>query len=204
MGMIKHMTAPIRSLVRFPLFQLAVVILLILWLQAADATSALGVIFSGLDRLVDATVQAFAAVFNVKSFTKSWLNSGFWIGYVYLACLLILLLARIAIGAVVDLVGRHNAFWLRNAIARERGIAAYRAWVPFERIRPPHIPQPQWEETFAWPPDNKPPYPPLAHRVLRGAIGYVAVLLGLAVALQAFTPFPVLSWLGALTKMLLG
>ena len=130
MGMIKHMTAPIRSLVRFPLFQLAVVVAVILFLQAADATSAFGRIFNGLDRLVDATVQAFAAVFDVRSFTKSWLTSGFWIGYVYLACLLMLWLARLAIKAVVDLVGRHNAFWLRNAIARERGIAAYRAWLP--------------------------------------------------------------------------
>ena len=37
---------------------------------------------------------------------------------------------------VVDLIGRNNLFWLRSAIARERGIAAYRAWLPFEQIRP--------------------------------------------------------------------
>ena len=202
--MIRHMTAPIRSLVRFPLFQLAIVVALILFLQSADETSAFGRIFSGLDRLVDATMQVFAAVFNVKSFTKSWLNSGFWISYVYLACLLILLLARVAIGGVIDLVGRHNAFWLRNAIARERGIAAYRAWVPFERIRPADFPQNKWEEAFAWPANNKPPYPPLAHRVLRGAISYVAALLAIAVALQVFTPFPVLTWVGQMTKMLFG
>ena len=42
---------------------------------------------------------------------------------------------------IVDLVGWSNAFGLRNAIARERGIAAYRAWVPFERIRPASVPQ---------------------------------------------------------------
>src|SRR5664280_2938977 len=204
MGMIKQITAPVRSLVRFPLFQLAVVVALILFLQAADATSALGRIFTGLDKLVGATVDVFAAVFNVRSFTKSWLTSGFWIGYVYLACLLILLLARLAIARIVDLIGRHNAFWLRTAIARERGIAAYRAWVPFEKIRPPHIPQPQWEETFAWPADNKPPYPPLAQRMLRAAISYVVAVLAAAVLLQAFTPFPVLTWFGALTKMLLG
>ena len=197
MGLIKQITAPVRSLVRFPLFQLAIVVALILFLQAADPASAFGRIFTGLDRLVSATVDLFAAVFNVRSFTKSWLTSGFWIGYVYLACLLILYLARLAIGALVDLVGRHNAFWLRNAIARERGIAAYRAWVPFEKIRPPHIPQPQWEETFAWPADNKPPYPPLAQRLLIGAIINVAVVAAIAVALQVFTPFPVLTWLGA-------
>ena len=204
MGLIKQITAPIRSLVRFPLFQLAVVILLILWLQAADVTSAFGRIFSGLDKLVDATVQLFAAVFNVRSFTKSWLTSGFWIGYVYLACLLILSLVRFIIRVAVDFIGRSNAFWLRNAIARERGIAAYRAWVPFERIRPANIPQEQWEETFAWPANNKPPYLPLAQRMVRGAISYVAVVLAAAVLLQVFTPFPVLTWLGQLTKLLLG
>ena len=204
MGMIKQITAPIRSIVRFPLFQLAVVIAVILFLQAADETSAFGRIFSGLDKLVDATTQLFAAIFNVRSFTKSWLTSGFWIGYVYLACLLILYLARVTIAAIVDLVARTNAFWLRNAIARERGIAAYRAWVPFERIRPADIPQEKWEEAFAWPANNKPPYPPLAQRVLFGTISNMAVVLGAAILLQIFTPFPVLTWLGQLTKMLLG
>jgi hypothetical protein len=202
MGLLKQITAPVRSLVRFPLFQLAIVVAVILFLQAADATSALGRIFTGLDKLVGATVDLFAAVFNVRSFTKSWLTSGFWIGYVYLACLLILYLARLAIGALVDLIGRHNAFWLRTAIARERGIAAYRAWVPFEKIRPPHIPQPQWEEAFAWPANNKPPYPPLAQRMLLGVIINVAVVLAIAVALQVLTPFPVLTWFVQLIKML--
>lgn len=204
MGIIKQITAPIRSIVRFPLFQLAVVVALILFLQAADENSAFGHIFSGLDKLVDGTVQVFSAIFNVRSFTKSWLTSGFWIGYVYLACLLILFIVRIAIRAVVDLVGWSNAFGLRNAIARERGIAAYRAWVPFERIRPANIPQEQWEETFAWPANNKPPYLHLAQRMVRGAISYVAVVLAAAVLLQVFTPFPVLTWLGQLTKLLLG
>ena len=204
MVMIKQITAPIRSLVRFPLFQLAVVVTVILWLQAADDTSALGQIFKGLDNLVDATVKLFAAVFNVRSFTKSWLTSGFWIAYVYFACLLILSLLRFTIRAAVDLVGRSNLFWLRNAIARERGIAAYHAWVPFERIRPANIPQEKWEEAFAWPANNKPPYLPLAQRMVRGAISYVAVVLAAAVLLQVFTPFPVLTWFGQLTKMLLG
>lgn len=204
MGLIKHMTAPIRSLVRFPLFQLAVVIVVILWLQGADETSTIGKIFAVLDILVDATVRLFAAAFTVKSFTRSWLISGFMIAYVYLACLLILSLARAAIRLAVDLVGRSNAFWLRNAIARERGIAAYRAWEPFERIRPASIPQPVWEEQFAWPADNKPPYPPLAQRMLLGAMINIAVVAAVLVLLQLFTPFPVLTWLGAFTKMLLG
>jgi len=203
MGTIKLLAAPIRSIVRFPLFQLAIVVAVILFLQAADYTSARGQIFNGLDKLVESTVGLFSALFNVKSFTKSWLTTGFWIAYVYLACLLILSLSRVAISAVVDFVGWSNAFWLRNAIARERGIAAYRAWVPLERIRPVNIPQERWEETFAWPADNKPPYAPLAQRILRGMISYVAVILLAAVLLQIFTPFPILTWLAALTKRLI-
>jgi hypothetical protein len=179
------------------------VVAVILLLQAADDKSVLGQIFNGLDKLVESTVGLFSAVFNVKSFTKSWLTSSFWIGYVYLACLLILFFVSVTIRAVVDFVGWSNAFGLRNAIARERGIAAYRAWVPFERIRPVNIPQEKWEETFAWPADNKPPYPPLAHRILRGIMSYVVVILVAAVLLQVFTPFPVLTWLTTLTKTLI-
>ena len=204
MGVIKLLAAPIRSIVRFPLFQLAVVVAVILSLQAADDKSAFGQIFNGLDKLVDYTVRSLSTVFNVKSFTKSWLTSGFWIAYVYFACLLILSLLRFTIRAAVDLVGRSNLFWLRNAIARERGIAAYHAWVPFERIRPANIPQEKWEEAFAWPANNKPPYPPLAQRMLRGVISYVAVVLVAAVLLQVLTPFPVLTWLVELTKILFG
>ena len=204
MGTIKLLAAPIRSIVRFPLFQLAIVVTVILFLQAADYTSARGQIFNGLDKLVESTVGLFSALFNVKSFTKSWLTTGFWIAYVYLACLLILSLSRVAISAVVDFVGWSNAFWLRNAIARERGIAAYRAWVPLERIRPVNIPQERWEETFAWPANNEPPYPPLAQRILRGLVGYVVIILVAAALLQVFTPFPILTWLGELTKMLVG
>jgi hypothetical protein len=202
--MIKLLAAPIRSIVRFPLFQLATVVAVILFLQAADEESARSLIFNGVDKLVESTVGLLSAAFNVKSFTKSWLTTGFWIAYVYLACLLILSLLRVAIRAVVDFVGWSNAFGLRNAIARERGIAAYRAWVPFERIRPVNIPQEKWEETFAWPANNEPPYPPLAQRILRGVISYVIVVLVAAALLQIFTPFPVLIWLGKLTKMLVG
>jgi hypothetical protein len=203
MGLIKLLAAPIRSIVRFPLFQLAVVVAVILLLQAADDKSALGQIFNGFDKLVESTVGLLSSVFNVKSFTKSWLTSSFWIGYVYLACLLILSLLRLVISKMIDFVGWTNLFYLRNAIARERGIAAYRAWVPFERIRPVNIPQNKWEETFAWPPDDKPPYPPIGQRILRGLISYVAVILVAVVLLQVFTPFPVLTWLAALTKRLI-
>ena len=199
MGVIKLLAAPVRGIVGFPLFQFAVVVAIILLLQAADEKSVFGQIFSGLDKLVDATVRLCSAIFDVKSFTKSWLTSGFMIAYVYLACLLLLYLVRVAITAMVDFMGWSNLFGLRNAIARERGIAAYRAWVPFEKIRPADIPQEKWEEAFAWPADDNPPYPPLAQRLLRGAMSYVIVLLVAAVLLQMFTPFPVLTWLGKLT-----
>jgi hypothetical protein len=201
MGVIKLLAAPVRAIVSFPLFQLAVVVAIILLLQAADEKSVFGQIFSGLDKLVDATVRLCSAIFDVKSFTKSWLTSGFMIAYVYLACLLLLFLVRVTIRAMVDFIGWSNLFGLRNTIARERGIAAYRAWVPFERIRPANIPQEKWEETFAWPADDNPPYPPLAQRLLREAMSYVIVVLVAAVLLQIFTPFPVLTWLGKLTTM---
>jgi len=201
MGHIKLLIAPIKSIVSFPLFQLAVVVAVILFLQAGDDNSARGQMFNGLDKLVESTVGLVSATFNVKSFTRSWLTTGFWIAYVYLACLLILYLLRLAIIKMIDFVGRTNLFYLRNAIARERGIAAYRAWVPFERIRPFNIPQEKWEETFAWPANNEPPYPSLARRILQAAISYLAVFLFAALLLQLFTPFPILTWLGGLIKM---
>jgi hypothetical protein len=193
--MIKLISAPIRGLIRFPLVQFAIVFGLILWLQAADDKSISGRIFSGLDTLVEATVETISAILTVKSFTRSWLTFGFMIAYVYLAGLLILWLLRLLLIAAIDFVGRHNLLFLRNAIARERGIGAYRAWVPFERIRPPEIPQRDWEEAFAWPANNKPPYPPLGHRLLRGILSYAVVVLGVALLLQFFTPFPVLTWI---------
>jgi hypothetical protein len=198
--MIKLLAAPVRSIVRFPLFQFAVVIAVILFLQAGEDNSVRGQIFNGLDELVESTVRLLSAIFNVKSFTKSWLTTGSWIAYVYLACLLILSLLRVVIGKLIDFVGWSNLLGLRNAIARERGIAAYRAWVPFERIRPVSIPQEKWEEKFAWPANNEPPYPPLAQRFLRAVVSYVAVTLAAAVLLQVFTPFPVLTWFGDLIK----
>jgi hypothetical protein len=103
MALIKLLAAPIRSLVRFPLFQLAVVVAVILFLQAADDRSAFGQLFNGLDKLVDSTVRLVSAIFNVRSFTKSWLTSGFMIAYVYLACLLVLSLVRVTIRAATDL-----------------------------------------------------------------------------------------------------
>ncbi len=198
MGVIKMFTAPVRTFVRFPLVQLVIVVGIILWLQAANENSTFGNLFNGLDRLVSSTVNFLSTIFNVKSFTKSWLTSGFWIAYVYLALLLILSLLRLTIRIAVDIVGRGNVLWMRSAIARERGIAAYRAWVPLERIRPASIPQDQWEEAYAWPANNRPPYLPFWQRMTIGIVGHVVVLLGILALLQFFTPFPVITWLGQL------
>jgi hypothetical protein len=193
--MIKLILAPIRGMARFPLLQFAIVIGVILWLQAADDRSIFGQIFSALDKLVDATVQLFSRVFTVKSFTKSWLVSGFMIAYVYLVGSLLLFLVRLLVTVAVDLAGRNNLLYLRRVIARERGIKAYRAWVPLERIRPANVSQREWEESFAWPANNKPPYPPLANRLLRGVFLYGTMLLIGIFLLQVFTPFPVLTWI---------
>jgi hypothetical protein len=193
--MIKLISTPIRGLIRFPLVQLAIAIGLILWLQAADDKSVSGEIFSVLDKLVTSSLEVVSSIFTVKSFTRSWLTFGFMIAYVYLAGTIVLWLVRLLLGAAVDVVGRRNLFYLRSAIARERGIGAYRAWEPFERIRPPHISQHDWEQTFAWPADNRPPYPPLGHRLLRGILLYAALIACAAVVLQFLTPFPVLSWI---------
>jgi hypothetical protein len=192
--MIKLISAPIRRIVRFPLFQLAIVIGVILWLQAADDKSIFGQLFTGLDKLADSTVQLVSIVFTIKSFTKAWLVSGFMIAFVYLAGLLILSLVRLMIKNAVDFAGRSNFLYLRNAIARERGIEAYRAWLPLERIRPIHISQRDWEETFAWPANNRPPYPPLRYRIIRGVLSYGALIVLIAFLLQFFTPLPVLTW----------
>jgi hypothetical protein len=202
MGLIKLLAAPIRSIARFPLFQLAVVVFVIFVLQAADDKSAFGQLFNGLDKAVDLTVTSLSAVFNVKSFTKSLLTFSFMIAYVYVAFFLILALTRFLIRIAVDLVGQSNAFWLRNTIARERGIAAYRAWVPFDKIRPADIRQEEWEERFAWPANDKPPYPPLAQRMVRRLAGYVVVFLVVIALLETLTSFPVVTWFGELLKML--
>jgi hypothetical protein len=200
MSVIKLLSAPIRTIVRFPLFQLIIVIVIILWLQAADDASVFGRIFNGLDKLVDSTLQLVSRIFTVKSFTKSWLTSGFMIAYVYLACLLILFLWGVIFRAAIDVMGKRNFLWSRNVIARERGIQAYRAWLPLENIRPSDIPQKTWEEQFAWPANNEPPYPPLTQRLLRGAATYIALLLIVAALLEVFAP-SVLAWLGQLAKM---
>jgi hypothetical protein len=65
--MIKLISAPIRSIVRFPLFQLAIVIGVILWLQAADDKSIFSQLFNGLDKLAHSTVQLVSTVFTISA-----------------------------------------------------------------------------------------------------------------------------------------
>jgi hypothetical protein len=204
MGIIRLIAAPIRSILRFPLFQLAAVFAIILVLQAAADNSAFGKIYNGLDKLVELSIQVCAQLFEIKSFTRSGLTVSLMIGYVYLVGLILLFVLRILTGLIIDLLGWSNAFGLRHAIARERGIAAYRAWVPLERIRPAAVPQDEWEETYAWPAGDKPPYAPLWQRALRGLLSYLLVFLAAAIVVQLFTPFPVLTWIGKLWPMLVG
>ena len=196
MAFFKLLFAPIRRFLNFPLIQLALAIVLILFLQAADSKSLPGAVFTALDVLVDRSVRLTASMFEVRSFTRSWLTTGFMIAYVYMTGVVIVFLAKVVTAALVEFTARNNALGLTNSIARERGIAAYQAWLPLERIRPPNIPQDIWEERFAWPANNKPPYPSLWRRVLRALIVYALVLSLVTALFQAFTPFPVLAWIG--------
>ena len=123
MALIKLLVAPIRRVLNFPLFQLAVAITVILYLQAADTSSVFGRIFSALDYLVDRSVSLCAATFQVKSFTKSWLTTGFMIAYVYIAGLVIVFLTKAAIMATIELAARSNLLEARKYSAGEMGTA---------------------------------------------------------------------------------
>jgi hypothetical protein len=202
MGAFRLLTVPIRRIANSRLFQLGVVVSIVLLLENfSDNHAVLGQIADGLDKLVETTVQLITEhLLKLRTFTKSMLTDSVMIGYVYLVCLVAFALLRRVLGLMLDLAGRTNFLWLRRSIARERGITAYRAWLPLERIRPTDYPQAVWEEEFAWPVGDRPPYPPLGTRVVRGAVGYAAILAGVAVLLQFFTPFPVLTWLEKLVS----
>jgi len=196
---LRLIVAPIRGIMRSRLFQLLAVLAIVLALDHYSFDyAALQRLANGLRALVDATVHLCSEFFRVGILADPVLQFGLIIVYVYLACLIVAFLVRMATRRAINAAGRRNFLWLRNPIARERGIAAYRAWVPLESIRPAHIPQQQWEETFAWPADNRPPYPPLASQVLYGLLLYVIVIAVAAVLLQYLTPFPALNWLGKL------
>jgi hypothetical protein len=200
MGLLRLIAAPIRRLASSRLVQLGVVVAIILLLENfSDNRVVLSPIADALDNAVDGTVQFVSDhVLRLRTFSKSLLTDSVMIVYVYIICLAIFTISRYAIGRLIDLVGLTNFLWLRNTIARERGIAAYRAWLPLERIRPRDCPQPVWEEQFAWPKDDKPPYPALHWRILREAFAYLILIVIIAVLIQLFTPFPVLTWLDGL------
>jgi hypothetical protein len=201
LALIKLLLAPIRRILNFPLVQLAIAVIVIMFLEAGDRGSLRYDLFAAFDLLTDVSVRLCAQVFEVRSFTRSWLTTGIMIGYVYLAGLVILLLVKAAFRAVICEAARRNLFGIQSAVARERGIVAYRAWLPLEQIRPTHIAQQEWEEKYAWPADGRPPYPPFAQRFIRRIVGTAAGLLIIAVLLQAFTPFPVLTWLRRLVGL---
>lgn len=199
MGLIRLIAAPIRRLAGSRLVQLGVVVAIILLLENfSDSRPLVSQIADALDKAVEGTVQLVSDhLVRLRTFSKSLLTDSVMIVYVYVACLLIFTVLRYVVMRLIDFLGWSNFLWLRNTIARERGIAAYRAWLPLERIRPTDCPQEAWEEQFAWPKDNKPPYPPLHWRILREVLAYVILIALVAVLIQLFTPFPVLSWIGA-------
>jgi hypothetical protein len=200
MGLIRLIAAPIRRLAGSRLVQLGVVVAIILLLENfSDNRPVLSHIADALDTVVEGTAQFVSDhLLRLRTFTKSLLIDSLMIVYVYIVCLVIFTVLSYAIRLLMDIAGLTNFLWLRNAIARERGIAAYRAWLPLERIRPPDCPQQEWEERFAWPADNKPPYPPLPRRIARAVVSYAAVFAIAAILLQLFTPLAVLTWLSAL------
>jgi hypothetical protein len=200
MGLVRLIAAPIRRLAGSRLVQLGVVVGIILVLENfADNRAVLSHLADALDKAVEDSVQLVSNhLLRLRTFSKSLLTDSVMIVYVYIICLAIFTISRYAIGRLIDLVGLTNFLWLRNTIARERGIAAYRAWLPLERIRPRDCPQPVWEEQFAWPKDDKPPYPALHWRILREAFAYLILIVIIAVLIQLFTPFPVLTWLDGL------
>ncbi|MGB8628673.1 MAG: hypothetical protein WCD69_04685 [Xanthobacteraceae bacterium] len=114
--MIRLLTALIRTDVRFPLFQLAFVVAIIVLLQVPDNNSTFGQIFNGLDKLVDASAGLFSELFNVKHQIRAHSS----------LCLPCLFTDPVPCACsrsqLWDLIGWSNAFGLRNAIAREAAL----------------------------------------------------------------------------------
>ena len=90
MGQIKLLTAPIRSIVSFPLFQLAVVVTLILFLKAGDDNSLRGQMFNGFDKAVESYRGIDFSDVQREIFHQIMAHNRFLDSYVYLACLAIL------------------------------------------------------------------------------------------------------------------
>jgi hypothetical protein len=183
---IRIVLAPIRRLLSSPLLHFVVVVFLIVVLEAAPNDTPLGKLSDGLDKLVESTAEVVFAVFTLKTVAKSLILTAIAIAYVYVWLIAVLYALRAAMRGLVNLAGRTNFLGLRTMIARERGIAAYRAWLPLESIRPDHISQQEWEATYAWPPGNRPPYPPLAIRISRTIGLYTLLFAGLVLAIYVY------------------
>jgi len=183
---IRIVLAPIRRLLGSPLLHFAIVVFLIVALEAASNDTLFGKLSDGLDRLVDSTAQLVSAAITLKTVTKSLVLTAIAMAYVYVCLVAVFYLLRAAIRSLVNLAGRTNFLWLRSTIARERGIAAYQAWLPLEKIRPDHVPQQEWEATYAWPPGDRPPYPPLATRLWRTIGLYALLFAGLVLAFYVY------------------
>jgi hypothetical protein len=184
--MIRIVLAPILRLLSSPLLHFVIVVFLILVLEAAPNDTVLGRLSDGLDKLVDSTAQIVSSAFTLKTVTKSLILTAIAMAYVYVCLAAGLYVLRAVMRGLVNLVGRTNFLWLRTMIARERGIAAYRAWLPLERIRPDHISQQEWEATYAWPPGNQPPYPSLAIRISRTIGLYALFFAGLILVIYVY------------------
>jgi hypothetical protein len=202
MTFIKLLTAPIRRLLNWSVVQFFIVVAVILFFEYQDTTSIGGRIYGWLDSLVTASLGLVSRAHELRSFSRAFLTVGLTIAYGFLALWVFLEIARRIVRNAVDFAGRHNVFWLRDTIARERGIAAYRAWEPLEHIRPPEVPQLVWEERYAWPENDEPPYPSLWRRIVFECASAILVVLVVLVLLQEFTPIPALSWIAAQAKAL--
>lgn len=185
-AVIRIVLAPIRRLLGSPLLHFAVVVFLIVALEAASNDTLLGKLSDGLDKLVESTAEIVFAAFALKTVAKSLILTAIAIGYVYVCLIAVLYALRAAMRGLVNLAGRTNFLGLRSMIARERGIAAYRAWLPLESIRPDHISQQEWEATYAWPPGDRPPYPPLAIRISRTIGLYALLFAALVLAIYVY------------------
>ena len=135
MGAIRLIAAPIRRIANSRIFQLALVIAIIL---SPDHYSydypVLRPVADGLKGWVTATVQLCSQYFRVGILTDPALQVGLMIAFVYIICVFAFFLLRLVIAFIIALIGLSNFLWLRSAIARERGISAYQAWLPLERI----------------------------------------------------------------------
>jgi hypothetical protein len=122
MGLFKLLASAIRRIVRFPLFQFAAVVAIVLFLQAADEQSLFGWIFDELDRAVAATVSLCSNLFSVKSFTRSGLTLFLTVAYVYVAIAIALFVLRAVLRGVIDLMGWSTPLVLETPLPGKGGL----------------------------------------------------------------------------------